>query len=324
MFLLVTGFGVGICADRPDAPRPGRVKRFGARDACVMTEAVGPRPGALMRNRASSRPVPHRLGSAHFLVNDDATTAEHGRVMPWVVRRIGDRGRDAIWHVTALREIPRRLAEQGVTVTTSVEWGQRVPEEEITAYEVIRRHRVPLPLRQVWRQVGTVSWRSGRRGMRLLSPAQLLERRDIAERYTRGCFMPPHGSIDTRIRFGALDVIAETVQGVPVTLVNDAAPAGGPHFCAARRGMRRFDWMPLAQALSTGLLAGYVASLSRVVRLCGRHRRHVHVYDLPQVPVGVGETAAVHPAFAHRRLGGRPSRLHCGVDDPVDVLTAVG
>lgn len=136
-----------------------------------------------------------------------------------------------------------------------LQWGRPVESEEIAAYETIRRHRVPPELRELWQRVGTIVWRDGTRRLRLLSPVEALDRRGLIAEYTRGWFdrLPDNRVARLRTQLGSVDVIAETTDREPVTLLNDADPRVLPACCSASRHHSR--WMPLGDEPMIGRLS---------------------------------------------------------------------
>lgn len=136
-----------------------------------------------------------------------------------------------------------------------LQWGQPVESEQIAAYETIRRHRVPPDLRELWQRVGTIVWRDGARRLRLLSPVEALDRRGLIAEYTRGWFdrLPEPQAERLRTEVGVVDVIAETTDREPVTLLNDADPRLLPACCSATR--QQFRWLSVRQEPVIGRLS---------------------------------------------------------------------
>jgi predicted DNA-binding WGR domain protein len=142
-------------------------------------------------------------------------------VREWIRGRIRDDARDATWHVRALTEVTDYLAAHGYPQPMNVAVGDGVAEEEIAAFEAQRQHPVPDVLRAFWREVGHASWSDGAAGLRVLSPAQMLERRpaarELGETYLAA--MPPSRASAARSVLGALDVLVETLDGTAILTV---------------------------------------------------------------------------------------------------------
>ncbi|WP_285665322.1 hypothetical protein [Actinorhabdospora filicis] len=104
----------------------------------------------------------------------DQTVAE------WMERRSRDDERDAVWHAEACVLFAGHVSSHGFPVTVSASIGTGVPEEEIAAYERARDTTVPPLLRDFWLRAGSASWTVGAKSMRILSPADMLARGQVA------------------------------------------------------------------------------------------------------------------------------------------------
>jgi predicted DNA-binding WGR domain protein len=152
----------------------------------------------------------------------DMTVAE------WASARARNDEQDAVWHATALTDIAERLETQRFGAHEAlkalrVEVGDGAADADIAAFEAARTHAVPEALRDLWRRVGSASWSVAGSGLRLLSPAESLERRPRA-REAGQSFLDrmSHAEADAqRATFEALDVLIETEAGEPLVVISD-------------------------------------------------------------------------------------------------------
>ena len=178
-------------------------------------------------------------------------------VREWIAGRVRSDGRSAAWHVEALAEIARYLADHGYPVPLEVQLGSPATPADIAAFAAARARPVPEALDTLWRTLGAASWRLGERGMRLLAPLEVLARRPVARAAADAYLakLAPAAARQAAPMLGSLDVLVETLDARPATFVADVEHADGRVFTHAYDHVSDFWWeKSLGWMLATGLL----------------------------------------------------------------------
>jgi hypothetical protein len=129
---------------------------------------------------------------------------------------------------------------------------------EIAAFAAARTLAVPTALDTLWRTIGAASWRLGERGARLLAPLEVLARRPVARAAGEAYLakLAPTAAEQAAPVARSLDVIVESLDGRPLTLVADVARDDGRVFAHATEHFQDFWWeSSLGSMLATGLLS---------------------------------------------------------------------
>ncbi len=167
-------------------------------------------------------------------------------VHEWLVDRVRDDDRDAPWHLEALADAQRAIAQTGLAMDLDVTVGPPASDASIAA--LARECSVPAALAHCWKSVGSAGFRLGDLTGRFLSPAEVLASRRA---WTEA--IDPEG--DPRLATSWPLVVIEQGGVSAVEAVFDGAATGG--------GARQFAsvsdalWWEesLAWILATGLLA---------------------------------------------------------------------
>lgn len=96
-------------------------------------------------------------------------------VHEWVVDRIRDDARDALWHLEALRDTQRAITASGIAVALEVQWGPPATEAELASLRAACA--IPPALESAWRAVSTAGFRLGNLRATFLSPTEVLAQR---------------------------------------------------------------------------------------------------------------------------------------------------
>ncbi len=218
--------------------------------------------------------------SDHCRIPQDLTVRE------WIQGRIRHDGRDPVWHIRALTEITNHLTEHGfgeMIAGLTVEVGAGVSDDEITAFEADRGRPVPEVLRTFWREIGWAGWRLTKPaldgsgmvtvGVRVLSPSEVLRQRPVArelgQRYL-AAFTDPRAA-ETVDLLGSLDVLVETVDGTPVTLMAAVDRDDDRVFAHPPESPHDFWWVKsLSGMLATWLLAEFADAIEALVPAAGQ------------------------------------------------------
>jgi hypothetical protein len=148
----------------------------------------------------------------------DLTVAE------WIQRRFRDDSKSPVWHLRGLADLSIYFEAHNLVIPgLDLQLGAPATDEDIDAFAAERRQPVPDSLRTLWRSHGRASWKLGAHGFRLLGPREVLARRSaaraIGERYLAK--LPPTAAVQASAYYDHLDVLVETLDGKPVTLIAD-------------------------------------------------------------------------------------------------------
>jgi predicted DNA-binding WGR domain protein len=177
---------------------------------------------------------------------DTLKRARDRSVHEWLVDRVRDDDRDAAWHLEALADAQRAIAQTGLAIDMHITVGPPASEASIAA--LARACSVPAALVACWKSVGSAGFRLGDLTGRFLSPDEVLASRRA---WTEA--LDPDG--DPRLATSWPLVLIEQGGVSAVEAVFDGAATGG--------GARQFTsvsdalWWEesLAWILATGLLA---------------------------------------------------------------------
>jgi hypothetical protein len=179
-------------------------------------------------------------------------------VREWIKTRAFNDQRSAAWHVEALDEIGRYLGAHAIAAPLETELAPPATPADIAAFAAARTQPVPVALDNLWRAIGGASWKLGERGMRLLSPLDVLARRPAARAAADAYLakLAPAAAAKIAPLLRSFDVIVETLDGKPATFVADAALADDRVFTHANDHVNELWWeKSLGWMLATGLLA---------------------------------------------------------------------
>jgi len=178
-------------------------------------------------------------------------------VREWIAKRCRDDKRDAAWHVEALAEIAQYLQAHRVAVRLETTIVAPARAADIAAFAAARTQPIPDVLAALWAQAGGASWTLGERGARFLGPLDVLARRPVARAAAEAYLakLPPANAERLAPVVKALDVLVETLDGVPMTFVADMAAPEHRVFTHAADHPNDFWWeKSLSWMLATGLL----------------------------------------------------------------------
>ncbi len=237
--------------------------------------------------------------SQHCRHSEDMTVGE------WIRQRIRDDSRDAAWHVRALCEVVDYLRAYGFADLISaleVEVGTGVSDAEIAAFEAGRSQPVPDVLRAFWREIGYASWSTGQVGMRILSPAQMLERRSAAgalgEAYLSQ--LTPDEAEQSRPLLGALDVLVEETTGSSILAVmadHAISDSDGRVFTHAYQKKSDLWWTSLSWTFATRFLDSFADAVESAAPV------------IAQLYCGQRLNPAAQRRYFERRATGRSGRF---------------
>ena len=173
--------------------------------------------------------------------SDRLRRATDKTVAEWIDGRARDDGKPPSWHLRALSDIATYLADHDLArsgeplAALDVQLGAPASDDDIDALAAERTTPIPDSLRALWRAHGRASWKLDDHGMRLLGPREVLARRDAARalgaRYLAR-LTPPRAEA-ARPLLEHLDVIVETLDGTPVTVLADVEREDGRVFTHA-------------------------------------------------------------------------------------------
>ena len=192
-------------------------------------------------------------------------------VREWIKARFRDDRRDPRWHLEGMREVADYLRAQGLAPKgLAVELGAPANDIELEALRRERKQAVPASLRELWREIGGAHWQIGKRGMRMLGPREMIERRQVAreagELYLNK--LPRDVAERSAATYRALDVLVENADGTPASFVADIWRDDGRVFSHAADHPNDFWWeVSLSWILATRLLAGFEEALGAVAAL---------------------------------------------------------
>ncbi|MEO8845724.1 MAG: histone H1-like repetitive region-containing protein [Kofleriaceae bacterium] len=178
-------------------------------------------------------------------------------VREWIAKRVRDDARSAAWHVEALDEVGRYLATHAIAAPLETELAPPATPADIAAFAAARTQPVPTVLDNLWRAIGGASWQLGERGMRLLSPLEVLARRPVARAAAEAYMakLSPAAAEQAAPLLRSLDVLVETRDGKPATFVVDGVRADDRVFTHAHDHVNDFWWeKSLGWMFATGLL----------------------------------------------------------------------
>ncbi|MEM9067258.1 MAG: SMI1/KNR4 family protein [Myxococcota bacterium] len=182
-------------------------------------------------------------------------------------RRRSD-GKSVVWHMDAFREMQKELKAHGVLGDdVAVQIGKAAPAKDIAALEKALKSKLPETLKELWGEIGSVRWRVGERGLRLLSPKEVLARRD-AMRERSAIWIEKMSPGEKKLlgaRFEALHVLVEDQDDKPVTVWTDKSTKDGRVFTHLNPGKPTKDlWWEksLAWILCTQLTRDFVEALA--------------------------------------------------------------
>ncbi len=141
----------------------------------------------------------------------------------WQQRRRND-SESAVWHMgffPELRSYLRRTKLDKKVTGLSIKVGRGASPTDIDKVETELKCKVPDALREVWLEYGAISWTVGDRGLRLLSPKQLLSRRARQQAWNEDAIankMSPAERKRLTKTFRRLEVLVEDLEGNPTTL----------------------------------------------------------------------------------------------------------
>jgi hypothetical protein len=191
--------------------------------------------------------------SAHRRRPQDLTVHE------WIARRFRDDAKSPVWHLRGLADLSIYLEAHALVIAgLDLQLGAPASDEDIDAFAAERREPVPESLRTLWRSHGRASWKLGGHGLRLLGPREVLARRPAAravgETYLKK--LPPSAAVQASTYCDHLDVLVETLDGTPVTLIADIVRDDGRVFAHAVDDPDDLWWeVNLSWMLATRLLS---------------------------------------------------------------------
>ena len=201
--------------------------------------------------------------SEHRRRREDMTLRE------WIKARFRDDRRDANWHLDGLAEVAAYLEQHNLAPSRfTVELGPPATDIELKALARDRKQPIPESLRTLWSTYSSARWQIGKRGMRLLSPREMLARRPIArsagEMYLKK--LPRDVAERSASLYGALDILVERQDGTPITFLADVWRDDGRVFSHAAEHPNDFWWeVSLSWMLATRLLGGLEDALADAV-----------------------------------------------------------
>jgi len=111
-------------------------------------------------------------------LNDQLRPATDMPMHQFFKDRYRDDDKNAIWHVQALPAFRSALARSELSLDeVEVELGPPASAEDLAAYDAALPEPMHPDLRALWQSIGHASWRVADKGMRLLSPGEVLARR---------------------------------------------------------------------------------------------------------------------------------------------------
>ncbi len=179
-------------------------------------------------------------------------------VKEWIAKRFRSDGKSPVWHLRALADLSIYFeAHALVCEGLDLQLGAPAKDEDIDAFEAHRTEPVPESLRTLWRTHGRASWKLGDRGLRLLGPREALARRPAARALGEAYLakLPPAEAVQASAAFDHLDVLVETLDGTPVTVIADLVRDDGRVFTHAGTDPSDIWWeVSLSWMLATRLL----------------------------------------------------------------------
>ena len=180
-------------------------------------------------------------------------------VKEWIEKRFRSDGKSPVWHLRGLADLSIYLEAHGLVVEgLDLQLGAPATDDDIDAFASERTQPVPESLRTLWRTHGRASWKLGDRGLRLLGPREALARRPAARAIGEAYLakLPPAEAVQASAYFDRLDVLVETLDGAPVTLIADVARDDGRVFTHAVDDPSEVWWeVSLSWMLATRLLS---------------------------------------------------------------------
>ena len=195
-------------------------------------------------------------------------------VAQWIEKRFRDDTKSPVWHLRGLADLSIYFEAHALTVDgLDLQLGAPATDEDIAAFAAARTHPVPDTLRTMWRTHGRASWKLGNQGLRLLGPREALARRPAARKVGESYLarLPPADAIAASAYFDHLDVLVETLDGIPVTLIADIARDDGRVFTHAVDDPSDIWWeVSLSWMLATRLLGDLSDALAEAAPILAR------------------------------------------------------